>query len=265
MKTKLYLFSIMLALGAACTPSEDPVIANFEVEVSGDSPNAKVILENKSSADAESFLWIFSEGADKDSLTNKNPEIIVDKVGEFTIKLIATRGSESNTFTKDVQIAGKNGVKVFKDVELAMNGTSTDYGRCFSTVTGKTYKDSEINSTNGPLIDLLFVEWGQTMYFFDNPKDDANDDLQIPAGQNVIVDNYPNYPDNALTLEQFDAISDSEALENLTITNGQNSFGNSSVPCIILFENAAGYKGAIKARLMNSDRMMFDIKVQKYK
>jgi PKD repeat protein len=265
MKTKLYLFTIMLALVAtACTPSEDPVIANFEVEVSGDSPNATVTLENKSSNDAESYLWIFSEGADKDSLTIKNPVINVDKAGEFTIKLKATRGSESNIFTKKVQIAGKNGVKVFKDIELAMDGTSTEYGRCFSTVTGKIYKDSEVNSANGSLIDLLFINFGNTMYFFDNPKDEANDGLQIPQGQNVVVDNYPNYPDDVFTIEQFDAITDSESLESLTITNGQNSFGNSSVPCIILFQNAAGFKGAIKAKVMNSDRMMFDITVQKY-
>jgi len=265
MKTKFHFFAIIWFTITSCSviDEEAQLDPDFEIILSGESPDATITLDNKTPY-AESFLWTFSEGANKDSLNQHSAVIEVDKSGDFTVRLTAKKGDQSKTISKIIQIPGKNGIREFKDVELAMDGTSNNYGRCFSTVTGKTYKDSEVNSTNGSLIDLLFINYGNTMYFFDNPKDDANDGLQIPQGQQVVVDNYPNYPEEVFTIEQFDAMIDSEALENLTISNGQNSFSNSSVPCIILFRNAAGYKGVIKAKQMNTERMTFDIKVQKY-
>jgi hypothetical protein len=74
-----------------------------------------------------------------------------------------------------------------------------------------------------------------------------------------------NYtPDFGITTAIFDAATNDAFIDDITITaSDDNSFGTSH-PYIILFETESGRKGAIKTKAVNADRLLVDIKVQKY-
>jgi len=59
-------------------------------------------------------------------------------------------------------------------------------------------------------------------------------------------------------------MTDDQQLANLSISHDGESFGSFIIPCLVLFEIADGRKGAIKARAVNSSRLLVDIKIQKY-
>lgn len=65
-------------------------IADFEIEVSGEAPNAQLIITNLSK-NADSYVWKFGEGADIERSEAITPTgIIVAKKGEFNVTLLAT-------------------------------------------------------------------------------------------------------------------------------------------------------------------------------
>ena len=59
-------------------------------------------------------------------------------------------------------------------------------------------------------------------------------------------------------------MKDDSKLSELTIADTDESFGNSSIPGTVLFEISTGKKGVIKTKALNSDRLLVDIKIQKY-
>lgn len=149
-------------------------------------------------------------------------------------------------------------ILTFKDIELSQTNSSTTLGRYFSTKLGKTLKQSEVNSSNGADIDLVYVGGTSGLFYFESP-DRITGSIAIPNAQKSLFKNYLS----GFTVADFDAMTDDTKLKNLEVINDNESIGTLSLPLIVTFKNAAGKKGVIKLKAINAERLLVDIKVQK--
>ncbi len=148
----------------------------------------------------------------------------------------------------------------YTDVAFARSSAEVEYARFFSTSEGKSYKDSEITAGNGAKIDLAFISSVGMCYFVSPNSNDVNP--AIPGATATLY--MQKVAATVFTVEQFDAMTTDELLATLTITNDDmETFGTTGYPIVLLFKNAAGKKGAIKVKSINSQRLIVDIKVQK--
>jgi hypothetical protein len=257
----LTLVSTLLFIFSSCDDESEAIQAHFELSVSGEAPNATVTINN-STTGANAFMWTYGSGAESGFSTEENPgPITVDKVGTFEVTLVAKNGDDAETITQTVQVTGNNAILVYQDVAFARAAGSSTYGRFFSTETGLIYKDSEVNATSGPKIDLAFKQNGDPVNYFISP-DDGEANFGIPGAQTTKVINYTTA--FGVTAAIFDAATDDSFIKNITIpASDDDSFGTSH-PYIILFETEYGRKGAIKTKAVNADRLLVDIKVEKY-
>lgn len=258
----LTLLSTFLFVFSSCDDDEDtPVEADFTLAVSGQSPNAEVTITNTTTG-ASDYMWTFSEGAEIETSSDKNPgAITVDKTGTFEVTLVASTGNDVETVTKTIEITGNDAIIVYQDVAFAREPGSSTYGRFFSTETGLIYKDSEVNATTGPKIDLVFAHSGDPVNYFTSP-DDGDVGFNIPSPQTTKVINYS--PAFGVTAAIFDAATTDAFIKDITISESDGDSFGTSHPYVVLFETESGKKGAIKTKAVNSDRLLVDIKVQKY-
>jgi len=254
------MLMIFMTLSCATYETSVPVVARFRLDVSGQAPYATVTVVNKSIG-ADSYQWIYSNfTTDGDTMsTLPEPRITIDHAGIFTIKLIATKGIYSSVMTDTVSILGHNAVQTFTGLEFALKSGDPVYGRLFSFSTGKMYKDSEMDTTTGPLINLAFGSSGDTAYFFRSPTDTS---FHVPRARNVIIAN--NDPADTLTVTDFDAMVDDAILKTLVVRDTINTFNASRIPGIVPFQLFDGRRGLIKTREVNSSRLLVDVKLQKY-
>lgn len=261
MRKTFLLLLITQILLFSCTPTDDLLEADFNATVTGESPNAVVEITNNSTG-AKSYIWAFSEGANFASSVDGTPNsIIVDKVGDFEITLIVSNGSKTKEITKSVTIAGKNGIRTYTDVEFAQSQNNEKYGAFFSTTEGRIYTLSEINETTGPKIDLVYSgDSSKGFHFFKSPDDLNDTEFEIPNAINTKIDNYQK----GFEVAVFDEMQDDQHLNHLIIENDKRPIDYFDSPVIVLFENEAGKKGAIKLKEANEERLLVDIKVQKY-
>ena len=233
----------------------EPIVVDFDMILTGEAPNAELTISNNSQ-NGTSYLWFFSEGAEIEASTEKDPgKIKVDKVGLLTVILYVMNDTEEKSAEKSVSVFGYNPIDSFTDIEFAHNPAE---GRFFSTETGQMYPDHKIDNDNGPLIDLAFVSIDNSMYYFESPDEEG---LNIPGATHTLVMNYNN---TELSIPGFDSITDDRLLKNLYIYDDNNSFGNTTIPHIVLFQNESGRKGAVKTKSINSNGLLVDIKVQRY-
>lgn len=260
------IIALFVGLFACEKPDDDddkkeektPIAIDFSVDVTGEAPSAVVTITNKTTG-AESYSWTISQGSETDTSSSENPSAItIDKTGDLTIKLVATNKDTTAEKTETVTITGNNAILEFKDVEFAIEAGNATYGRYFSIELGKIIKDSEVTADNGPKIDLVFASM-VTMYYFDSPD---NADYNITGGTKTLVMNYLS--NDELTVDDFDKMESDSLLKTLKVSHADDSFGSSTIPNIILFKNAAGKIGAIKAKEVKTDVIVADIKVQKY-
>lgn len=239
-------------------PAPKEIVADFEVTITGESPNAQISINNVSE-NATSYNWTFSEGANVLTSTEETPATLtIDKAGEFTIKLVASNDSTEKELSKTISITGYSAIKIYSDLEFALNANDDTYGRLFSFETDTMYLDSEITDDNGSKINLAFGSMGQTMYYFDSPDDN---DYNVPNATKTAVIN----SGNTISETDFNDMVDDRLLADLTITDDNDSFGNSSIPGnTVLFETSTGQKGVIITKDVNNVRLLVDIKIQKY-
>ncbi|WKN43545.1 PKD domain-containing protein [Tunicatimonas pelagia] len=261
MKNFITLGLSISVLFFSCSEEEEatPLVAGFTVEVTGEAPNAQVMITNNSTG-ASTFSWTFSEGANIATSSEESPTALtLDKAGDFTVKLVVSNGTEEEELTGTVSVAGHNAIITYTDVAFGLNAEDATYGRLFSLETGKIYKDSEMDGTDGSIIHLAFGSLGNTMYFFESPTAEG---YNVSNATETKVMNFESTP--SISVDNFDAMTDDSLLSGLTIVEMNDSFGNSSIPGTVLFETSAGRKGVIKTKAVNSDRLLVDIKAQKY-
>jgi hypothetical protein len=147
----------------------------------------------------------------------------------------------------------------YTDIAFSRYAGNHVVGSFFSTSEGKSYTGDKVTAGNGAKIDLAFGSELGMSYFL------SPDDKEIePAIPGATATQYVQHvPESQFTVAQFDAMTTDEPLRALTITDDRESFGTSGYPIVILFQNAAGKKGVIKVKEINSERLLVDIKVQK--
>lgn len=254
----------VLMLFVTCSKDDDAttVVADFTLSVSGSAPNATVTITNTSTGGAE-FGWTFSEGANISSSTDKTPApLTVDKASIFEVTLTVTNGSDIKKIAKTIPITGNCAIVSYKDIAFGKDATSTRYGRFFSTETGLIYKASEVNATTGPEIDLVYCHIKKSVNYFASP-DDLREKYNIPGASATTIINYPSKK-LGMTPNIFDNAKDDSFIKDVQINTSDNESFETSNPYIILFRTVSGKKGAIKTTAIDEDRLLVDIKVQKY-
>jgi PKD repeat protein len=241
------------------TPSVAAVVADFTITVTGQAPNAQISIENKTTG-ATTYKWSFGAGANDSTSSIQSPKsIVVDKAGDLTIKLTASNGTDSKVVSKTVSIAGYNAVKAYTDIAFSLTKNNATIASFFSSSTGLSYKNAELTDVTGSNIDLAFVSMSGVVNYFVSP-DDAAESFNIPSATTTLVKNYVR---TEFSSTDFDNMVSDEKLKSITIVNDNESFG-ASMPQIVLFQNGKGKKGVIKVKSINSERILADIKVQKY-
>ena len=148
---------------------------------------------------------------------------------------------------------------LYENVEFIVDTDGLDTKRFFSTSTGNLYTYNEIDAEIGPSIDLAWYDMSPSNsgFLFWMSPDDLFIDEQIEGGTTTKMENTAGQ----MTVEEFDAIADESSLIDLVIENEDEAMGPQDYPTIVLFENAAGHKGAIKMKSNNGQIMIVDIKV----
>ena len=262
MLSRILILMLFVGFIFSCSDDEDAApspVADFTVTVSGESPSATLQIVNNST-DATTFAWTFGEGASLETSTDKQPSgVTVDKSGDLEITLKVENGTLSNTKTITVKVNGNNAIRTFNNIEFSRDAGSATVGRLFSFESGKIFKDNEITAAVGPTIHLAFGTLGSSVYFFESASVAT---YNVPGATITKVNNFPS--PSPISIVDFDAMTSDAKLSPLTIEETNDSFGNSSIPGIALFQLASGRKGVIKTREINSTRILVDIKIQKY-
>jgi len=257
---KLTFLSILLAITVLFTncEEEDTVKVDFEIIVTGESPNAIVQLSNTSD-EADSFTWTFSEGADLETSDEANPQITVDKVGEFTITLTATTGSSENKKIKTVNITGVNGIYSYDDIVIGDVFHQEEYGYLLSCETGTVYKEAGLRTSDGSTIDIVV---------------DYNSDIEVSIysphayGWFIIPGRTESYfnlnENNSITLMDFNNIQNDQFSANLEYVEYDLSIELNEVPKIIPFIDSESNIGLVNIKELFPEYLLVDVKVQKY-
>lgn len=256
------LFGILIGLlFTSCSKDDEktPLVADFSTTLTGQAPNAQVVITNASTGET-TYQWTFGTGASINTSTEKTPPTItVDKAGDFTITLKVSNGNEYKEVTKTISITGNSAIRTYTDVAFSQTSGSNTYGRFFSTTTGLIYKDNEVNATSGTSIDLAFVGSNSSAIYFASPNS-TNLGITIPNATLTKIKNYQS----GFSVSDFDSMSDDSKLQTLTVVDDGEVIGSLSFPLTVIFQNASGKKGVIKLKSINAERLLVDIKVQKY-
>lgn len=260
MKRKILFGILGVLLFTSCSKDEKtPLLADFTTVVTGQAPNAQIAITNKSTGET-TYQWTFGIGASiSSSILKTPPTITVDKAGDFIITLKVSDGSVFKEVTKKIAITGNNAIITYTDIAFSQTRGSSTYGRFFSSNNGLIYKDTEVNSTNGASIDLAFEGCNCTGIYFASPNSNYLG-ITVPGATNTLIDNYRC----SFNVSSFDSMVDDNSLMNFTVVHDGEVIGSLSFPFIVAFQNAAGKKGVVKLKSINSDRLLVDIKVQKY-
>lgn len=257
-----YLFIAFAFIFSSCGSDDEksePLNASFTVEVQGEAPNATLNFINESTG-AASYQWSFGEGTSDSSSSLEVPtNITVDKAGELTITLTVVSGTEESTSQETITIAGNSAIIEITDLEFSQVEGSTELGRFYSIAQNEMYLDSEISEENGQYIDLFYKGSESSFIFFEGPQDNF-DDIIVPDAKETKVHNYQS----GFEVSSFDEMNDDALLADLNVIDDDSSIGSIDFPLIVTFETEEGKKGAIKLKAINSDRLVVDIKVQKY-
>jgi PKD repeat protein len=256
----LTILSILVAAVISFTSCEedDSAKVDFEVIVTGESPNAIVQLTNTSD-EADSFTWTFSEGASVESSTETNPQIIVDKTGEFTITLTATTGTNEKVKTKTVSITGINGIYSYDDVVIGEVFFQDEYGYLLSCETGIVYKEAGLRTSQGSTIDMVIDYNSDANIYIYSPH--AYGWFIIPGRTETYFNLNAN---NSITLTDFNNLQMDQFHTNLEYLEYDLSIKPNELPKIIPFIDGDGKIGLVKIQEIFPEYLLMDVKVQKY-
>lgn len=229
----------------------------------------KVFIQNNTIS-ATSYSWEVI-GANPSNTTAENPSFVFNSQGNYQIKLTATNGKQTQTVIKNIQVLAYTNLSIQNDVKFGINTAQNTLGCYYSTVEKTMYKSNQIDSNNGPLIDIVFFGLGSTFssnVFVSPTNTNAFGLATIP---NATATTYTNKQENCsctvVTENQFNAMTSDAFLQTLSITNETTFFNNGVLPRIIPFATADGRKGLLKVKSFVNDGansyVLVDIKVQK--
>ena len=177
-----------------------------------------------------------------------------------TLSIISCSNDDEDVMEQsEEEVAELASFMLYENVEFEVDTEGLDSKRFFSTITGSLYTYNEIDAEIASTIDLAWYDMSPSNpgFLFWMSPDDLFQDEQIEGGTTTKMENTADQ----MTVEEFDAITDESALVDLVIENEDEAMGPQDYPTIVLFENAAGHKGAIKMKSNDGQIMIVDIKV----
>ncbi|WP_157486550.1 hypothetical protein [Maribacter forsetii] len=177
-----------------------------------------------------------------------------------TLSIISCSNDDEDVMEQsEEEVAELASFMLYENVEFEVDTEGLDSKRFFSTITGSLYTYNEIDAEIALTIDLAWYDMSPSNpgFLFWMSPDDLFQDEQIEGGTTTKMENTADQ----MTVEEFDAITDESALIDLVIENEDEAMGPQDYPTIVLFENAAGHKGAIKMKSNDGQIMIVDIKV----
>jgi PKD repeat protein len=267
---KNILSKTIKVLRALSTPDFD-IAPSFEDDDYEAPLTAK--LENHTTS-STIHKWAATGG----SLSNASdslPSVTFTNPGTYTITYEASNGKQTATVSKNITIKPNSGLRTFINVQLGINTAHATIGSFFSTSLRKVIKQSEVTDAISSKIDLVFFGLSESFSYnlFASPNAAATWTFPTITGatQTKIINKQESCGCNtSFTATDFDNATTGSALDGLSIvptTAGSAEFNNSTVPRVILFQNTARKKGAIKIKQFiqagQQSYILCDIKVQK--
>jgi PKD repeat protein len=251
--------------------------ASFDIEPSFDDDDYEApltaTLQNKSIS-ATQHQWSATGGAIANT-TDSITTIYFANAGTYTVTYKAGNGKQTQTITKNITVKPNTGLRSFTNIKLGINTAHATIGSFFSTRLRKVFKQGEVTALNGDKIDLVYFGLSESFNYNHFIRPDSALNWTFTAIPNATVTKIINSQElcgcgTGFSSNSFDNVTSGSAFDGVSVSvtqGGVTPFNNSIVPRIILFENAAGKKGAIKIKQFVQDGqqsyILCDIKVQK--
>jgi PKD repeat protein len=212
---------------------------------------------------------IFSNAADS------APTVTFSNPGSYTITYLAGNGKQLQTVTKNITVLPNTRLRKFLDIHLGINSADSTIGSYFSTKLRTVIKENQVNLTNGNKIDICYFGLNSAFTFNKFISPDSAQNFTFAAIPGATYTKRINRQELCgcgvnFTSADFDGVINGLAFDPVNVTEtggGTLYFDNIVVPRVVLFQNAAGKKGAIKIKqFVNNGLQSYiicDIKVQK--
>lgn len=251
--------------------------AAFDIEPSFDDDDYEApliaTLHNKSIS-ATQHQWSVTDGTITKA-TDSVTTIYFAGPGTYTVTYKAGNGKQSQTISKNITVKPNTGLRSFTNIKLGINTAHATIGSFFSTRLRQVFKEGEVNASNGDKIDLVYFGLSESFNYNQFIRPDSAQNwtfAPIPNATGTKIINSQELCNCSVNFSDtdFDNVTNGAAFNNLTVTvnsGGRSPFNYTTVPRIILFENAAGKKGAVRIKQFvqsgQQSYILCDIKVQK--
>jgi PKD repeat protein len=251
--------------------------ANFEIEPSFDDDDLEApllaTLQNLTTH-ATIHKWSVA-GGELSSATDSIPMVRLANPGTYTISYVASNGKQTDTIRKTITVKPNSGLRSFTNIKLGINSAHSTIGSFFSTRLRRVFTLEQVTATNADKIDIIYFGLSQSFNFnlFASPDSaqvwtfDA-----IPGATHTKIINKQESCGCGTSFSEtaFNNATTGAAFQSINIIEsaaGGANFSDAMVPRVVLFQNAAGKKGAIKVKQFIADGLqsyiLCDIKVQK--
>lgn len=225
-------------------------------------------LEN-STTSGLTYQWTTTGGSIADN-TAENTSIYLTSPGTYTVTLQGSNEKETKSVSKEITVKENSNLFTIRNIKFGIKIAESSIGCAYSLSDRKIYTSSEITSSNGSNMDLVFfgLDASFSRCCFLSPDNVYSSGFStIPGASKTYIVN--DISATGFTDADFQSMTDDSKLQNLDIKGNANStaFTNVYVPRLILFETASGRKGALRIKAFVSEGassyVLADIKVQK--
>jgi PKD repeat protein len=251
--------------------------AAFDIEPSFDDDDFEAPLTAKlanHTISATQHAWQAPGGTLSNS-ADSLPSVTFTNPGTYTITYNASNGKQQQTVTRSITVKPNTRLRSFSNLHLGINTAHATIGSFFSTRLRKVFVKDSVNAQNGSLIDVVFFGLSNSFSFnkFISPTDAAN--WTFPPIPGATVTAIINKQETCacgtnVTAAQFDNISNGSFFDGITVMPtlaGSAEFTNALANRVVVFQNAAGKKGAVKIKQYvdngQQSYIVCDIKIQK--
>jgi PKD repeat protein len=252
-----------------------PINVDFEIEPSFDDFDYEVPftanLVNKTTGGL-TYAWSCAGAAIADE-NAENTGISIENAGTYLIELTSSNEKETKTQSRQITLKPNTNLYTMKDVKFGIKSAEQTEGCFYSLALREIITSGNVNETNGNMINLVFfgldAEFNHC-YFTSPDAATSSGFVAIPNATETFFINKIEETSLTFTSANFDAMTNDGLLRTLNIQGSSSTgswFANIEIPRVVLFETAAGIKGAIKIKGFISEGsnsyILTDIKFQK--
>lgn len=248
------------------------IIPSFEDEDDMEAPVRAAFVSQLQGV--ETFEWECLGGATITNKASKDASILFPREGVYTVYLNVSNGKETKRVSKNITVKSNTNLRTHNNIKFGINTAQESIGSYYSTKLRRKFKSSEINTSNGSLIDIVFYGFNEqfTRNSFVSPDALSETPLvELPDAGFTKFINSQEVGNILLSPTEFDSMKNDSLLKNLPIKGqmyGNELFTDTPLPRVVLFETGDGRKGAILVKeLVRSGKsgsyIIADIKVQK--